>query len=61
MFDVGFGELAVVSLVGLFVTKPSHLPVIAKVVGRYLGQWQQKWSYFKAQIKADIQDSNPHE
>jgi sec-independent protein translocase protein TatB len=38
MFNVGFGELAVIVLVCLVVFGPERLPEVARQIGRFIGQ-----------------------
>lgn len=62
MFDVGFGELAIVGLVGLYVIKPKHFPAIARLVTRRVTTLRQAMYKIKAEFKAEVQDlTNPKE
>lgn len=38
MFDISFGELALVFIVALIVLGPEKLPKVARTVGRWAGQ-----------------------
>jgi sec-independent protein translocase protein TatB len=50
MFDIGFSELVVVSLVGLIVLGPKRLPEVARTAGRWVGQLRR----FIADVKLDL-------
>lgn len=49
MFDIGFGELLLISVIGLLVFGPDKLPVVA----RTLGLW---WGRFKYTIQSAKND-----
>ena len=50
MFDFGFSELLICSVVGLVVLGPERLPVVAKTAGQWIGKAQR----FVQQMKDDI-------
>ena len=50
MFDVSFGELAIIGLVALVVLGPERLPKVTRTVGHLLGRAQR----YAATVKADI-------
>ena len=50
MFDVGFQELTLISLIALIVVGPERLPRMA----RTLGLWMGKIRYYVGQVKSDI-------
>lgn len=50
MFDIGFSELVVVSLVALIVLGPKRLPEVARTAGRWVGQLRR----FIADVKLDL-------
>ncbi len=50
MFDIGFGELAMVMVVALLVVGPERLPRLARTVGLWLGKGRK----FVREVKADI-------
>lgn len=58
MFDIGFGELFLIALVILFVVKPTHLPVLAKLLSRRFTQARQSLDKIKAEFRAEVQDLN---
>jgi sec-independent protein translocase protein TatB len=58
MFDIGIGELLVLGLVALYVIKPKHFPVLAKLVGKRIYSLKQRLNRIKAEFKAEVQDMN---
>lgn len=50
MFDVGFSELLVISLVALVVLGPERLPKVARTAGHLFGRLQR----YVATVKADL-------
>ena len=51
MFDVGFQELTLISVIALIVVGPERLPRMA----RTLGLWMGKIRYYVGQVKSDIE------
>jgi sec-independent protein translocase protein TatB len=51
MFDLGFSEIIVISVVALVVVGPERLPKVARTVGHLLGRAQR----YVADVKSDIQ------
>lgn len=60
MFNVGLGECVVVLLVAIYVIKPQHFPVIAKIILQRVGSFKQAINRVKAEFNALAQDSNNH-
>ncbi len=50
MFDIGFWELAIISVVALLVIGPERLPRVARTTGLWLGRARR----FVSSVKADI-------
>ena len=50
MFDIGFSELFVISVVALVVIGPERLPKVARTLGHLFGRLQR----YVAQVKTDI-------
>lgn len=50
MFDVGFSELVIISLIALIVIGPNRLPRVARTLGHLAGRLQR----YVADVKADI-------
>lgn len=55
MFDVSFGELALIGLVALVVLGPERLPKVARTAGHLLGRLQRYVSDVKADINREMQ------
>ncbi|MCB1888745.1 MAG: twin-arginine translocase subunit TatB [Rhodocyclaceae bacterium] len=55
MFDIGFSELMLISLVALIVIGPERLPKVARTVGHMLGRLQRYVSDVKSDIQREIQ------
>ena len=54
MFDVGFTEILLLSLVGLLVLGPERLPRVARTAGLWLGRARRFVSTVKADIDREI-------
>jgi sec-independent protein translocase protein TatB len=54
MFDIGFWELALVSLVALLVIGPERLPKVARTAGLWLGRARRMIASAKADIDREI-------
>ncbi len=71
MFDIGFWELLLISIVALLVVGPERLPGLARTAGLWLGKGRRFLSSVKADIDRELkaeelkrilkeqQDSNP--
>lgn len=55
MFDVGFSELIVISIVALVVIGPERLPKVARTVGHLLGRMQRYVNDVKTDISREMQ------
>lgn len=55
MFDVGFSELVLISLVALIVIGPQRLPSVARTVGHLLGRLQRYVNDVKSDINREMQ------
>lgn len=55
MFDISFGELALIGLVALVVLGPERLPKVARTAGHLLGRLQRYVTDVKADINREIQ------
>jgi sec-independent protein translocase protein TatB len=55
MFDIGFTELMVISVVALIVIGPERLPRVARTVGHLAGRLQRYVSDVKADINREIE------
>jgi len=50
VFDIGFSELVIISLIALIVIGPKRLPSVARTLGHLAGRPQR----YVADVKADI-------
>ena len=55
MFDIGFSELIVISIVTLVVVGPERMPRVARTAGLLLGRVQRYVNGVKADISREIQ------
>ncbi len=55
MFDIGFWELALISVVALLVVGPDRLPALARTVGLWVGRIRRYVSTVRDDIEAEIQ------
>jgi len=54
MFDVGFAELLLLSLVGLLVLGPERLPRVARTLGGLARKARSSWFNLKRSIEAEM-------
>ena len=54
MFDVGFAELLLLSVVGLLVLGPERLPRVARTLGGFVRKARSSWISLKHTIEAEI-------
>jgi sec-independent protein translocase protein TatB len=61
MFNLSFGELIVLSAIGLIVIGPKQLPQIAKVIAKTLGEIRRAMNEVKTSMKTEFMkdDSKP--
>ncbi|MFK5914315.1 MAG: Sec-independent protein translocase protein TatB [Woeseiaceae bacterium] len=50
MFDIGFWEIAMISVIGLVVIGPDKLPEVARTAGKWIGRARR----FVGDVKSDI-------
>ena len=55
MFDIGFAEILLLSLVGLLVLGPERLPKVARTLGGLSRKARSSWLNLKRSIEAEIQ------
>jgi sec-independent protein translocase protein TatB len=55
MFDIGFAEILLLSLVGLLVLGPERLPRVARTLGGLSRKARASWLSLKRSIEAEIQ------
>ncbi len=54
MFDIGFWELGLISVVALLVVGPERLPGLARTVGLWLGKGRRMLSSIKDEIDREV-------
>ena len=54
MFDVGFTEILLLSLVGLLVLGPERLPRVARTLGGMARKARSSWLSLKRQVEAEM-------
>ena len=54
MFEVGFTELLLISVVALLVLGPERLPVAARTLGRGLGQAKRAMTMLRDQVGREL-------
>jgi sec-independent protein translocase protein TatB len=54
MFDVGFAEILLLSLVGLLVLGPERLPRVARTLGGLARKARSSWLNLKRSIEAEV-------
>lgn len=54
MFDIGFTELLLLSLIGLLVLGPERLPRVARTLGGMARRARSSWLSLKRSIEAEI-------
>jgi len=50
MFEIGFWELVIVMIVALWALGPKHLPILARLVGRWLARMKQSYLALRAEF-----------
>jgi sec-independent protein translocase protein TatB len=54
MFDVGFAEIMLLSLVGLLVLGPERLPKVARTLGGLARKARSSWMNLRRSIEAEM-------
>jgi len=54
MFDVGFAEILLLSIIGLLVLGPERLPKVARTLGGLTRKARSSWLNLKRSIEAEI-------
>jgi sec-independent protein translocase protein TatB len=54
MFDVGFAELLLLSIIGLVVLGPEKLPRVARTLGSLTRKARSSWLNLKRSIEAEM-------
>jgi Tat protein translocase TatB subunit len=58
MFDVGFQELVLVSIIGLLVLGPQRLPKVAAEIGKWVGRARRTATQLRRQLEREIELSD---
>ena len=58
MFDVGFAEILLLSLVGLLVLGPERLPRVARTLGGLARKARGSWINLKRSIEAEMREED---
>lgn len=57
MLDIGWSELLIIGIVALIVVGPKELPVLLRVVGRYMGIIKRQADEFRSQFQEAMQQA----
>jgi sec-independent protein translocase protein TatB len=58
MFDVGMGELVLISIIGLLVLGPQRLPKVAAEIGKWIGRARRTATQLRRQLEREIELSD---
>lgn len=58
MFDVGFAEIFLLSLIGLIVLGPEKLPRVARTLGGLMRRARSSWYSLRRSIEAEIAEAD---
>ena len=58
MFDIGFTEILLLSLVGLLVLGPERLPRIARTLGGLARKARSSWTSLKYSIESEMREAD---
>jgi sec-independent protein translocase protein TatB len=61
MFDIGFWELTVISVIALLVVGPERLPGMARTLGLWVGRLRRYVSHVKEDIEREIRSEELRE
>ena len=54
MFEIGFGEIALIAVVALLVLGPERLPGVARTVGALVRRARSSWQNVKGEIEREL-------
>ncbi len=57
MFDIGFGELIIIGLIGLLVLGPERLPAVAKTLGGFVRKARRTWNQMRIELEQEVDRS----
>lgn len=58
MFEIGWSEIFIVSVVALVVVGPKDLPVLLRSIGRYAGQAKRYVDAFRTQLDDVVREAD---
>jgi len=58
MFDVGFAELFLLSLIGLIVLGPERLPAVARTIGGFMRKARASWTSLRNTIESELAEAD---
>jgi len=58
MFDVGFAELFLLSLIGLLVLGPERLPAVARTIGGFVRKARASWASLRNTIEMELAEAD---
>lgn len=58
MFDVGFAELFLLSLIGLIVLGPERLPAVARTIGGFMRKARASWASLRNTIESEMAEAD---
>ena len=61
MFDIGFWEVCIISVVGLLVIGPERLPDVARTLGKYIGKMQRTVAGIKSDFQRELDGGELHQ
>ncbi len=54
MFDVGFGELLLIAVLGLLVLGPERLPVAIRTISLWVGRFKRSYKQIRTEVEREI-------
>ena len=61
MFDIGFSELALISIIGLVVLGPERLPKAARTVGYWVGRARSTFNHLRNELEREALNQDMRE
>lgn len=61
MFDIGFSELALISIIGLVVLGPERLPRAARTLGYWIGRARSTFNHLRSELEREALDQDMRE
>lgn len=58
MFDIGFAEIFLLSLIGLLVLGPERLPAVARTLGGLMRKARASWASLRSTIEAELAEAD---